>query len=408
MTPIPGCPRRAAVLPPASITDAGRRPLRFASAFAHVSARHLLLLTEHRDRLLPRSDDGASPSGRVFQSTSSPPERCRCSGRARHLRRPAWPRPRRARRHRLRSQRALLDANSVTRPGFAVSTDNGLTWVVRTVPTPKASARARPVRRRPERTNTIYLGYVNADGHARIAVTATADCTGASPSTWHAVRESRSRVRRGDRRRRQPRGLRLSAPDARPTRRRRASPASGTCTAPSPTTAAAPSPPSTSRPATPVQRGCIWNKGGSNPCRNLLDFNDITVDRVGRVLIGYADGCTGSCVHDPTQNPPRSCQRAGRARHHRAPGGGRGLFAAFDGTQFGRNDGDNEGAARSARATPRASQRRPGLQRPRRRRRLTSEPASALRNESGGPRDLSSRGSLPPMLMRRMAFLRRT
>jgi len=55
-------------------------------------------------------------------------------------------------------------------------------------------------------------------------------------------------------------------------------------------------------PTDPVQRGCIWNQGGSNPCRNLLDFNDITVDKFGRVLVGYADGCTGSCVTDPTQN----------------------------------------------------------------------------------------------------------
>src|SRR4029077_3499224 len=55
-------------------------------------------------------------------------------------------------------------------------------------------------------------------------------------------------------------------------------------------------------PSDPVQRGCIWNGGGSNQCRNLLDFNDITVDRFGRVLIGYADGCTGACVHDPSQN----------------------------------------------------------------------------------------------------------
>jgi hypothetical protein len=44
-------------------------------------------------------------------------------------------------------------------------------------------------------------------------------------------------------------------------------------------------------PGNPVQRGCIWNGGGSNACRNLLDFNDVTVDKAGRVLIGYTDGC---------------------------------------------------------------------------------------------------------------------
>jgi hypothetical protein len=45
-------------------------------------------------------------------------------------------------------------------------------------------------------------------------------------------------------------------------------------------------------PGDPVQRGCIWNSGGGNACRNLLDFNDITVDKTGHVYVGYTDGCT--------------------------------------------------------------------------------------------------------------------
>ncbi|HKN53706.1 MAG TPA: hypothetical protein VJX66_14490 [Amycolatopsis sp.] len=44
-----------------------------------------------------------------------------------------------------------------------------------------------------------------------------------------------------------------------------------------------------------VQRGCVWLQGGSNICRNLLDFMDATVDKEGRVLVGYPDGCTGTC-----------------------------------------------------------------------------------------------------------------
>lgn len=51
-------------------------------------------------------------------------------------------------------------------------------------------------------------------------------------------------------------------------------------------------------PNDPVQRGCIY--WGNSTCtsaqRNLLDFFDITLDRSGRVLVGYADGCTGTCV----------------------------------------------------------------------------------------------------------------
>src|SRR4029078_7664421 len=46
-------------------------------------------------------------------------------------------------------------------------------------------------------------------------------------------------------------------------------------------------------PGDPVQRGCVWNSGGSNPCRNLLDFNAMTIDKTGRVMIGLSDGCVG-------------------------------------------------------------------------------------------------------------------
>jgi hypothetical protein len=57
-------------------------------------------------------------------------------------------------------------------------------------------------------------------------------------------------------------------------------------------------------PGDPVQRACIFLAGTGN-CpsvkRNLFDFMDIAVDRHGRVLIGYADGCTGTCVTDQGQ-----------------------------------------------------------------------------------------------------------
>ncbi len=59
-------------------------------------------------------------------------------------------------------------------------------------------------------------------------------------------------------------------------------------------------------PTDPVQRGCIWwgsaqNAGATaNQCqdnkRNLLDFNDISVDKQGRVVFGFADGCVNRCV----------------------------------------------------------------------------------------------------------------
>jgi hypothetical protein len=59
-------------------------------------------------------------------------------------------------------------------------------------------------------------------------------------------------------------------------------------------------------PEDPVQRGCFWWGGaqdtGDLPAcerrakRNLLDFMDITIDKQGRVLVGWADGCINRCV----------------------------------------------------------------------------------------------------------------
>lgn len=47
-------------------------------------------------------------------------------------------------------------------------------------------------------------------------------------------------------------------------------------------------------PNDPMQRGCIWLGGGSNICRNMLDFMGADVDKRGRVLVGYNDGCAGA------------------------------------------------------------------------------------------------------------------
>jgi hypothetical protein len=58
-------------------------------------------------------------------------------------------------------------------------------------------------------------------------------------------------------------------------------------------------------PGDPIQRGCIYLAGTGdcpNPSkRNLYDFMDITSDKTGHVLIGYADGCTGTCVTQQNQ-----------------------------------------------------------------------------------------------------------
>ena len=77
-------------------------------------------------------------------------------------------------------------------------------------------------------------------------------------------------------------------------------------------------------PNGPVQReACIWNEGGNNPCRNLLDFTDATTDDKGHVLFAFADGCIDGCE---TGGPNSYTAKASIARQS----GGKGLFAQFD------------------------------------------------------------------------------
>jgi hypothetical protein len=53
-------------------------------------------------------------------------------------------------------------------------------------------------------------------------------------------------------------------------------------------------------PAMPMQRSGLLRGGGADIVRNLLDFYDITVDRDGRVLVGYVNGCEGGdCSQAP-------------------------------------------------------------------------------------------------------------
>lgn len=53
-------------------------------------------------------------------------------------------------------------------------------------------------------------------------------------------------------------------------------------------------------PNDPVQRGPIC--GGSD-CRNLLDFIDATIDKEGRVVVGYDDGCiSAGCIAGDKNN----------------------------------------------------------------------------------------------------------
>jgi len=179
-----------------------------------------------------------------------------------------------------------------------VSEDNGLHWTVRPVSTSLAATSDPSVGIASD--GTLYFGYQNADGHARIAVSHdrgkhwTKDFdVGASFGINNIVFPA---VVAGD-------------PD------RAAFAFLGTTTAGDYQGANFPGiwhlyvahtydggahwVTSDATPTDPVQAGCIWLGGGSNPCRNLLDFMDATVDAQGRVLVGFPDGCTLTCARQP-------------------------------------------------------------------------------------------------------------
>jgi len=95
-------------------------------------------------------------------------------------------------------------------------------------------------------------------------------------------------------------------------------------------------------PNDPVQRGCVWMQGGSNPCRNMLDFNEVTVDGHGRVEGSYTDGCSAACETTNAINAS-GCSGSEGASYTSTPTCtygrlsavvrqqcGLGLFAAFD------------------------------------------------------------------------------
>jgi hypothetical protein len=80
-------------------------------------------------------------------------------------------------------------------------------------------------------------------------------------------------------------------------------------------------------PDDPVQVGSICTGGTTcGPDRNLLDFNDVTIDREGRVVAAFADGCVAPGCN---AGSPPSSSRSAKGTVLRQSGGRR-LLAAFD------------------------------------------------------------------------------
>jgi hypothetical protein len=105
-------------------------------------------------------------------------------------------------------------------------------------------------------------------------------------------------------------------------------------------------------PTDPVQRGCVDLQGLSNKTatddnicnqRNMLDFNDITIDGKGHVLVAYSDGCVEKCVNDHTVNAHENSHSAVNMVMRQASG--RGLLAKFDPkSPTGRTPGSSPGS----------------------------------------------------------------
>ncbi|MFN2501535.1 MAG: sialidase family protein [Pyrinomonadaceae bacterium] len=192
----------------------------------------------------------------------------------------------------------------------AVSEDNGLTWNIRKIPGSKSGRTDPSVGIGSD--GTIYVGYANGDGTPRIAVSHDRGKTFANDQNvgyYQGINNTVfPAVTAGD-------------PD------RAAFFFLGTKTAGSAATGTDQTKPyveavwyayiSTTydggntwvtvnaTPNDPVQRGVVCTNGTTCPSgtRNLLDFNDMEVDKQGRAVAGLADGCiTPGCIAGADKN----------------------------------------------------------------------------------------------------------
>lgn len=223
--------------------------------------------------------------------------------------------------------------------GVAVSTDNGLSWTIHTVDgsTPGDTDPSVGI----GADGTVYLGYADGDGHARVAVSHDrgqswqhVQDVGASHGIQNSVFPA---VIAGDSGRAAYFFLGSTTPGANGRATDRSFP--GTWYGYIATTydGGASWVTVNATPNDPVQRGVICTSGTTCPdgTRNLLDFNDLTVDKQGRVLAAFADGCvTADCIRGVDRNSDGRLDAndndfTDKATIIRQTGGKR-LFAAFD------------------------------------------------------------------------------
>ena len=223
--------------------------------------------------------------------------------------------------------------------GVAVSENNGLSWTIRTVEGSTSGDTDPSVGIGAD--GTVYFGYADGDGHARVAVSHDRGATwehvqdvGASHGIQNSVFPA---VIAGDSNRAAYFFLGSTTPGANGRATDLSFP--GTWFGYIATTydGGATWVTVNATPNDPVQRGVVCTNGTSCPAgtRNLLDFNDLTVDKQGRPLAAYADGCvTAECIRGVDRNGDGKLDSLDNDGTDKATiirqTGGKRLFAAFD------------------------------------------------------------------------------
>ncbi|HWS87593.1 MAG TPA: sialidase family protein [Pyrinomonadaceae bacterium] len=223
--------------------------------------------------------------------------------------------------------------------GVAVSEDNGLTWSIRTVPGSTSGDTDPSVGIGSD--GTVYFSYADGDGRSRVAVSHDRGLTWGNITDVGAAHGIKNTVFPaavgGDANRAAVFFLGSTTEGA--NGRGTDMTFNGTWFGYIATTYDGGQTWVTvnATPNDPVQRGVICTAGTSCPgtTRNLLDFNDVTIDSRGRALAAYADGCvTAACISGADKNGDGQIDGNDNDGTDRATiirqSGGRTLFAAFD------------------------------------------------------------------------------
>ena len=218
----------------------------------------------------------------------------------------------------------------------AVSTDNGLTWSIRQIPSSSAGDNDPTIGI--GAGGRLYVAYTASDKHPRIA---TSDDRGLTwrddfdlGTTFGITASVFPTAVAGDNDRAAAFFLATdSTAPGDPTGDDAGTPYKGTWYPYIATTCDGGKTWTTVRAGNVAQQGVVCTSGTTCPSgtRNLLDFNGMTVDRRGRILAGYADGCqTTACLNRPLNQADRTGNDGTDLATVIRQRGGMRLFAAFD------------------------------------------------------------------------------